>query len=101
MWLHPAFTDVVGDDLRDRITSEIDFEGRGADRGLRGIACNDDDIFIAASDELLCYDGGFTIKSSYRNRYLKHCHEIARKNRHIFMTSTGFDSLLVFDQEQN
>ncbi len=33
-------------------TSEINFEGRGADRGPRGIAFHADDIFIAASDEL-------------------------------------------------
>jgi len=82
-------------------TSQIDFEGRGADRGLRGIALDGDDIFIAASDELFRYDRDFRIQSSFRNRYLKHCHEIVRRDRHIFMTSTGFDSLLVFDLEQN
>jgi hypothetical protein len=37
------------------------------------------------------------IKHSYRNRYLKHCHEIIRMDRRIFLTSTGFDSLLSFD----
>ncbi len=82
-------------------TSKINFEGRGADRGLRGITFDADDVFIAASDELFCYDREFTVQSSYRNHYLKHCHEIARRDRRIFMTSTGFDSLLVFDLEQN
>ena len=37
-------------------TSEIDFEGRGADRGLRGIAFDGDNIYVAASDELFCYE---------------------------------------------
>jgi hypothetical protein len=78
-------------------TSSIDFDGRGADRGLRGIAFDDDDIYVAASDELFCYDRNFKIKSSYRNRYLKHCHEIVRMDRRIFLSSTGFDSLLAFD----
>ena len=32
---------------------KIDFEGSGADRGLRGIAFSDEDILIAASDKLL------------------------------------------------
>jgi hypothetical protein len=81
-------------------TSEINFEGRGADRGLRGIAFDGDDVFVAASDELFCYDRDFRIQSSWRNRYLKHCHEIVRRDRRIFMTSTGFDSILVFDLEQ-
>ncbi len=81
-------------------TSQIDFEGRGADRGLRGIEFDGDDIFVAASDELFCYDRGFKIQSSYRNHYLKHCHEIFRSEHLLFVTSTGFDSLLVFDLEQ-
>ncbi len=86
--------------LVDWNTSEIDFSGRGADRGLRGITFDEDDIYIAASDELFQYDRNFEIKNSFRNRYLKHCHEITRKGRHIFLTSTGFDSLLVFDIDQ-
>ena len=32
--------------------ADIDWEGRGADRGLRGIAFDGDDIYIAATDEL-------------------------------------------------
>ena len=80
--------------------SGIDFEGRGADRGLRGIAFNGDLVYIAASDELFCYDRSFGIQASYRNPYLKHCHEICRMRQTIFLTSTGFDSLLAFDLEQ-
>ncbi len=78
-------------------TSEIDFEGRGGDRGLRGIAFGDDDILIAASDELFRFDRSFKIKTSNKNRYLKHCHEICRFEQTIFLTSTGFDSLLAYD----
>ena len=86
-----------GRQVVDWNTTSIDFEGRGADRGLRGIAFDDSDIYVAASDELFCYDQLFEIRSSNRNRYLKHCHEICRMNRHIFLTSTGFDSLLAFN----
>ena len=78
-------------------TSGIDFEGRGADRGLRGIEFHNDDVYIAASDELFRYDRDFKIQASYRNRYLKHCHEICRRDQTILLTSTGFDSLLAFD----
>jgi len=78
-------------------TSNIDFEGRGADRGLRGIALDGDDIYIAASDELFCYDRDFNLVRSNKNRYLKHCHEICRMERMLFLTTTGFDSLLAFN----
>jgi hypothetical protein len=78
-------------------TDEIDWEGRGADRGLRGIAFDGDEIYIAASDELFVYDRNFSMLRSHKNRYLKHCHEIVRLDRRIFLTSTGFDSLLSFN----
>ena len=78
-------------------TSKIDFEGRGADRGLRGITFDGNDIYIAASDEIFCYDQEFNLQSSYKNRYLKHAHEICRMERRIFISSTGFDSLLSFN----
>ena len=81
-------------------TSEIDFAGRGADRGLRGINVDKDDIWIAASDELFCYDKEFAVQTSWRNRYLNHCHEICRVDRILFLTSTGHDALLAFDLDK-
>ena len=77
--------------------ADIDWEGRGADRGLRGIAFDGDDIYIAASDELFVYDREFNKQRSFRSRYLKHCHEIVRMERRLLLTSTGFDSLLSFN----
>lgn len=91
------FENRTGELRVDWNTASIDFEGRGADRGLRGITFDDDDIYVAASDELYRYNRLFEIQDSFRNRYLKHCHEICRKNQHVFLTSTGFDSLLAFN----
>jgi hypothetical protein len=78
-------------------TGDIDFTGRGWDRGLRGIEFTEDEIWIAASDELFCYTPEFELVGSYRNQYLRHCHEICRKDHLLFLTSTGFDSILAFD----
>ena len=75
----------------------ISFEGRGADRGLRGIAFFEGAIYIAASDEIFVFDKNFKIQASFRSRYLKHCHEICIYGEKLYLTSTGFDSLLVFD----
>jgi hypothetical protein len=89
-----------GRQVVDWNTGDIDFSGRGADRGLRGIALHGDDIWVAASDELFCYDAAFTIRRSFRNRYLKHCHEIAVFDTYIFLSSTGFDCVLGFNLEK-
>lgn len=78
-------------------TGDIDFTGRGWDRGLRGIEFTEDAIWIAASDELFCYSPDFEQLASYRNEYLRHCHEICRRDNLLFLTSTGFDSILAFD----
>ena len=89
---------------RDRViqtidwnTTDIDWQGRGWDRGLRGIEFDGDRVYIAASDELFVYDPSFRRIASYRSPYLKHCHEISRYQRRLFLTSTGFDSILGFD----
>jgi hypothetical protein len=81
-------------------TAGIDWQGRGADRGLRGIAFDGDRVYIAASDELFAYTPDFRLIDSWRNRYLKHCHEIAVFERTLFLTSTGFDSILGFDLDK-
>jgi len=94
------FESQTGEQHVDWNTSDIDWEGRGADRGLRGIAFDGDTIYVAASDELFCYDRDFKIQASYRNRYLRHCHEITRKDRTLFLTSTGCDSILAFDLDE-
>lgn len=93
------FASQSGEQVVDWNTSEIDFDGRGADRGLRGITFVEKEVWIAASDELFVYDQQFEIQDSFKNRYLKHCHEICGMQGKIFVTSTGFDSLLAFDLE--
>lgn len=78
-------------------TVDIDWSGRGWDRGLRGIAFHDGEIYIAASDELFVYNQRFQQQRSFRNDYLKHCHEICIYKDKLYLTSTGFDSILAFD----
>lgn len=82
-------------------TADIDWQGRGWDRGLRGIEFDGNGIFIAASDELFMYDKDFRCTGSWRSPYLKHCHEISRFERRLYLTSTGFDSILGFDLDQH
>lgn len=77
--------------------NSISWKGRGLDRGLRGIAFWGNHIYLAASDELFVYNKNLDIVKSFKNRYLKHCHEIFCHDDRLFLTSTGFDSILEFD----
>ena len=81
-------------------TVDIDWQGRGWDRGLRGIAFDGDLVYMASSDELFAYTPDFRRISSWRSPYLKHCHEIAVYGRELFLTSTGFDCILGFNLDK-
>jgi len=77
----------------------INWEGRGGDRGLRGISFHNDRVLLAASDEIFIYDRRFRLLGSIRNPHLRHCHEIFASGGRLFVTSTGFDSVLEYDLE--
>jgi hypothetical protein len=81
-------------------TAGIDWQGRGWDRGLRGIAFDGDLAYIAGSDELFVYTPEFELAASYRSPFLRHCHEIVRYERRLFLTSTAYDSILGFDLDK-
>jgi hypothetical protein len=79
---------------------DIDWTGRGWDRGLRGIAVDGETLYIAASNELFAFTPRFERIGSWRNPFLRHCHEIAVQGRNLFLTSTGFDAILAFDLDR-
>ncbi|MDX1499104.1 MAG: hypothetical protein R3176_04350 [Woeseiaceae bacterium] len=81
-------------------TADIDWQGRGWDRGLRGIAFDGDVVYLAASDELFAYTPDFKPVDSWKSPFLKHCHEIRVWQRTLYLTSTGYDSILGFDLDQ-
>jgi hypothetical protein len=95
-------------DLRERTVDQpvdwnrgdIDWSGRGWDRGLRGIAFDGETVYIAASDELFAFTPRFRRVGSWRNPFLRHCHEITVHERNLFLTSTGFDAILAFDLDR-
>jgi hypothetical protein len=84
----------------DHATANINWEGRGMGRGLRGIAYDDNEIYIAASDELFVYDPDFNLLRSHTCPNLHHAHEICRDGRRLYVTSTTHDSVLEFDLDQ-
>jgi len=69
-------------------TVDINWEGRGADRGLRGIAFDNDTVYVAASDELFAYTPDFKLLG------------IDVFERSLFLTSTGYDSILAFSLDR-
>jgi hypothetical protein len=82
-------------------TPDIEWHGRGGDRGLRGIAVDGDRLYVAASDRLLAFSPDFKPIDSYPSPLLKQCHEIAVWERTLYLTSAGYDSILGFDLDEH
>jgi hypothetical protein len=81
--------------------TDIDWQGRGSDRGLRGIAIDGEIVYIVASDELFAFTKDFKkLIGSWRCPYLKHAHEMSIHDRSLFIVSTGYDSVLSFDLDK-
>jgi hypothetical protein len=78
----------------------IDWQGRGWDRGLRGIAFDGETVYVAASDELMAFTPEFRPIGAWRNPYLRHCHGISAWERTLYLASAGFDSILGFDLDR-
>ena len=76
---------------------DIDLAERGGDRGLRGIGTVGDDCYVLSSVALIRFDRHMKLQATYRNPYLKHCHELAIHAGRAYIVSTGFDAILGFD----
>ena len=73
---------------------DIEFEGRGLDRGLRGVAFYNGRILVAATKAICEFDRQFKLINKYESPYLRHAHEISVDGKYLFVSSTGFDSVL-------
>lgn len=69
----------------------------GRERGLRGIAFDDDRMYCAASDALYAFDTAFEFQERYTNSYLQYCRGIAVVERKLFIVSSGCDSIIGFN----
>ena len=92
--------DLVNQEVLRRISydsDDIEWFGQEGGRGLRGIAFDNDTLYIAASNALLAYDKHFKLIESWRNSYLLNCHGICIFERKLFLASSGNDCILAFD----
>ena len=84
----------------DQNSEDIEWFGDEGGRGLRGIAIDDETIYIAASNQLLAYDRAFKLIGAWQNPYLADCHGICIHQRNLFLACTGNDCILAFDLDK-
>ncbi|MFW5804154.1 MAG: hypothetical protein ACOCWG_02865, partial [bacterium] len=79
--------------------TNINWEGRGNARGLRGIAFYEDSIIVASGTHLLFLDKKFNIKKTFEHRLLGDIHEIFLYGNELVVTSTLYDLILFLNIE--
>jgi hypothetical protein len=88
-------------DMVVKWNQKIDFHGRGAERGLRGVVKHNDCYYVAASSNLLKFDKDFRVLKNLENTYLKYVHEICLDDKNvIWLASTGFDALVRYSLDK-
>lgn len=95
--------DVEGQDVQqvmDFGSIENASQGSDWDRGLRGIAIDGETVYFVASDTLLAFTPDFKLIGSWHNPYLKHADEMSIHERSLYITSTGYDSILAFELDE-
>lgn len=77
----------------------ISWEGRGGDRGLRGIAFYKDNVLVAASKTILFFNKDLELVKELTNPFLSSCHEISVQNNLLYISSTNCGAVVVYDLE--
>lgn len=72
--------------------SQADWAG-----GIRGVAFDEERVFVASGDELFAFSPELEPVGSWRSPYLKDCQGMAVYRRRLFLVSAACDSILGFD----
>lgn len=79
--------------------ADFDFEGRGGDRGLRGLVTYENRLYVAAADRILILEN-HKIIDTIRHPCLRLLHEMCRTETGFWVVSTGYDAVLHYDFEK-
>jgi hypothetical protein len=74
-----------------------EFEG---DRGLRGLAVDGDNLYVASSSELLAFSKDLRLRQSWRHPYLRNAQDLCIWQRKLFVAAAGSDCVLAFDLDE-
>lgn len=76
----------------------INWEGRGGDRGIRGLSVYNGLLYAVAGNELFAFDmTTWKIADSWTTKYMFLTHECWQHKDKLYICAGGSDSILVFD----
>jgi hypothetical protein len=75
----------------------ISWKGRGGERGLRGIAVDDNYVYCAGAKNLYVLDRAFNLAAIHPCPRMASGHEVCLHDGLLYIADTQYDSVLVFD----
>lgn len=84
----------------DRDEKDIDWSSASGGRGLRGIACDDDIVYVATGADLLAMSPDLSVTDTWHCPFLLDAHGLFVWERMLYMTSATYDSVVGFDLDQ-
>lgn len=86
-----------GAQLLDWTRPSIDWSGHGGGRGLRGIAFDDQRVYIAGAAELYSFAPDFALLGAHSSPYLANAQAVARFEGRMYVVSAAYDAVLALD----
>jgi hypothetical protein len=77
----------------------IDWTGHGGGRGLRGLAVNGQDVFVAGAGELFRFTPDFELVGNHSCPYLGSAQAVACFEGRVYVVAAAYDSVLAFDPD--
>ena len=76
---------------------DINWEGRGGDRGIRGMRFYNNLLYAAAGDAIFVFDKDMKAVNQFTCPYLRHTHEVDIYDNKLYIIANLYDAILVFD----
>jgi len=77
----------------------IDWSGYGSGRGLRGLAVQDQQVFVAGADELFEFTPQFELCGVHASPYLGQAQAVSSFEGRVYVVSAAFDAVLAYDPQ--
>lgn len=75
---------------------EIDYSGRGGDRGLRGLILHDDMLYVAAANHVLKVSLNGDVVDKFEHKNLGFLHDIQKTDTGFLVVSTKYDCVMEY-----
>lgn len=76
---------------------DIDWEGRGGDRGIRSMQFYKDELYAIAGNAVMVFNRDMKLIREFTNSYLRHTHDCSLVGDLLYVIANKYDAILILD----